>query len=259
MTDSEAALAETRELLSNAPLARVLVQVRWPELTNFRLDDVVTAMGRALSDEYPLKRRDAELQIVFTPAGPQQEANGFVHRFTSAMEDWSVSVGQAFLAIETSNYKGHDDLVSRLRTALSALAESSQIPVINRIGYRYTNRITGAEDLSKLSERFAPSVLGGFGDAPTGSELVHSITESVYRLDSTHLLVRSAQVGPNESIDPTLQPVPEKSWILDLDAYDEGRRKFDVDDISSLATHLSSIASTQFNTVTTDKFLERYA
>jgi uncharacterized protein (TIGR04255 family) len=255
----EVVQAQTQNLLSEAPLARVLVQIRWPELTDFRLEDVAASIARQLGGDYPLKRRDAELQVVFTPAGPQQQTNGFVHRFASAMEDWTVSVGESFLAVETSNYRGHEDLLSRLRTALTALAESAKVPVINRIGYRYTNRIVGIDDLSSLRERFSSSVLGGFGDVPEGYELAHSITESVYRVGSSFLLVRSAQVGANESIDPTLEPVPEKSWILDLDAYDETRVGFDTDTVSSIATRLSSMASKHFHTLTTEEFVKRYA
>lgn len=216
-------------------------------------------MAQQLSDPYPLKRRDAELQVVFTPAGPQQQTNGFVHRFTSAMDDWTLSLGESFLAIETSAYKGHEDFVTRLRVALSALQNSASIPVVNRIGYRYTNRIVGEEDLIHLGERFTPSVLGGVGDAPEGSDLVHSITESVYRIGEAFLLVRSAQVGENESIDPTLAPVGERSWILDFDAYDESRTPFSPDSVSSRASELSSIASGQFRSVTTTAFFERYA
>jgi len=236
-----------------------LVQVRWPELSSFDLENVASAIARQLSDSFPLKRRDSEVQLVFTPAGPQQQANGFVHRLTSAADDWTLSVGASFIALETSAYRGHDDFLARLRGALAALSESAKIPVITRIGYRYTNRIVGADDLAHLSERFAPSVLGGLGVAPTGSVLVHTITESVYRFDPAFLLVRSAQVGANESIDPTLAPVDEMSWILDLDAYDESRVGFSIDSICEQANNLSAIASDQFHALTTDEFTKRYA
>ncbi|WP_251450888.1 TIGR04255 family protein [Microbacterium sp. Marseille-Q6648] len=259
MTNRNESPSDVPALLTQAPLARVLVQVRWPELSSFDLESVATAMARQLSDSFPLKRREPEVQLVFTPAGPQQQANGFVHRLTSAADDWTISLGASFIALETSAYQGHGAFVARLRSALLALNESAKIPVITRIGYRYTNRIVGADDLARLSERFAPSVLGGLGDAPKGSVLVHTITESVYRFDNTSLLVRSAQVGANESIDPTLAPVKEMSWILDLDAYDESRVAFAVDSICERAEHLSGIASGQFHALTTEEFTKRYA
>lgn len=259
MTNQETGPSQARKLLSDAPLARVLVQVRWPELTDFRLEDVANGMARQLGSEYPLKRRDIELQVVFTPAGPQQQSNGFVHRFASAAEDWTVSIGSSFLAIEANDYQGHEELIGRLSKALTALAESSSIPIIDRVGYRYTNRIVGSDDLALLNERFSPTVLGAIGAAPEGYELVHSITESVYKVDSFFLLVRSAQVGASETIDPTLPPVAEKSWILDLDAYDESRVDFNVSTMVEMATRLSGVASNHFHSLTTPKFVERYA
>lgn len=259
MTIRTASHSDVPALLTQAPLARVLVQVRWPELSSFDLESVAATMARQLSDGFPLKRRDSEVQLLFTPAGPQQQANGFVHRLTSAADDWTISVGESFIALETSAYKGHEDFIARLRGALDALNETAKIPVVTRIGYRYTNRIVGVDDLARLSERFAPSVLGGVGDAPAGSTLVHSITESVYRLDGAALLVRSAQVGANESIDPTLAPVQEKSWILDLDAYDESRNVFTVDSVCERVNDLSAIASGQFHALTTEEFTKRYA
>lgn len=259
MTIQDSPTSQARKLLSDAPLARVLVQVRWPELTDFRLEDVANGMARQLGSEYPLRRRDAELQVMFTPAGPQQQSNGFVHRFASAAEDWTVSIGSSFLAIETNGYKGHEELIERLSKALTALEENSSIPIINRVGYRYTNRIVGENDLARLNERFSPSVLGAIGTAPEGYDLAHSITESVYKVDSSFLLVRSAQVGANETIDQTLAPVAEKSWILDLDAYDESRIEFRVSAVAEMATKLSGVASNHFHSLTTQKFRERYA
>lgn len=245
--------------LEKAPLVRVLAQIRWPELANFNLDEVSAAMGRRLGEEYPLVSRHAEMQVTFSPAGLREQANGYITRFSSAEENWTVSIGNSFIALETSNYSDHRDFIERLQVVLASLKESATIPFTTRIGYRYTNRVVGEDDLAHLSERFSASVLGGMGVAPQGSELVHTITESVYRVEAAFLLVRSAQVGPNESIDPTLAPVSETSWILDLDAYDESRFQFVPDVVAHRCQSLATIASGQFHSLTTDSFYERYA
>lgn len=247
------------DLLEHAPLARVLIQVRWPDLANFNLDEVSAGIGRRLGDDYPLVSRQAEMQVTFSPAGPQQQESGYNFRFSTPGEDWTISVGRNFLALETTAYAGHKDFFTHLRPVLQALHESASIPFTSRIGYRYTNRVVGSADLKSLDQHFVPAVLGGLGAAPQGGSLVHSITESVYRLDETFLLVRSAQVGPNESIDPTLPPVGEKSWILDLDAYVESKSGADPESIIKRCQNLSSIASSQFHSVVTKEFYERYA
>lgn len=245
--------------LKRAPLARVLAQVRWPELANFSLDEVSERMGRRLGDAYPLVARQGELQVTITAAGLQQHESGYIVRFSSADENWNVSVGRSFLALDTSQYEGHDAFLERFRDVLGVLLDTASIPFVNRLGYRYTNRVVGDDDLENLEERFHPSVLGGLGVAPDGSELVHSITESVYRRDQSFLLVRSAQVGPNESTDPTLAAVDSKSWILDIDAYTEARVPAVPDEILKQSRALSATASEQFHSLVTEPFYERYA
>lgn len=258
-SDTQSGVARRRGPLSDAPLVRVLCQVRWPQLANFNLDETTQALARSLGGTYPLMSRQNEIQVVITPTGARQEPSGYVSRFATADEDSIVSVGSTFLALETTIYKGHADFVEHIRKALGALVESASIPHWNRLGYRYTNRIVGKTDLSRLEERFHPRVLGGATSSPPSHQLMHSITESVYRADSAFVLVRSAWVGPGKSIDPTLASVDENSWVLDIDAYYEAKSSsFIPDDIAAKAIELSSIAHEQFSSVVTDKFYERY-
>lgn len=248
-----------RRVLANAPLIRVLCQVRWPELANFSLDETSKSLARRLGDIYPLLTKQTEMAVMLTPAGIKQQDAGYISRFATPDGKWVVSVGNTFVALETSAYPGHTVFINRLRAILDALRESASIPFWNRLGYRYTNRIVGEEELSHLSERFEPSVLGGATSTPPHHELVHSITESVYRVNSDLVLVRSARVGPGQSIDPSLPGVDSPSWILDLDAYHEGNAEaFSPSEIVARATELAEIAHKQFSAVVKDEFYVRY-
>ena len=179
-------------------------------------------------------------------------------RFFSGDEKWSLSVGLNFLALESTDYTNHNDFVDRLLAGLDAVTECAAIPRFSRIGYRYTNRIVGQADLSLLEKHFVPAVLGGHLASPENADLVHSMTESVYRVEPSFLLVRSARLGAGQPIDPTLSPVDEPSWILDLDAYEEGRLDSARATVQSELNRLSGIASNHFRTVVTDRFYERY-
>lgn len=130
-------------------------------------------------------------------------------RFFSGDEKWSLSVGLNFLALESTDYTNHNDFVDRLLAGLDAVTECAAIPRFSRIGYRYTNRIVGQADLSLLEKHFVPAVLGGHLASPENADLVHSMTESVYRVEPSFLLVRSARLGAGQPIDPTLSPVDE--------------------------------------------------
>ncbi|MET3769365.1 uncharacterized protein (TIGR04255 family) [Marisediminicola sp. UYEF4] len=246
-------------ILMNSPLARVLVQIRWPMLTSFNLDGVASAMSRALGAPYPLMSRQAEMQVTFTSTGLQEQQTGHIIRFTSVDEAWNISLGNNFLALDTNQYEGHTDFIERLRVVLDALTEVASIPLTERIGYRYTNRVTGKADIDSVPARFAPSVLGGMGAAVSDHTLLHTITETVFSAEDALLLIRSARVRANESIDPSLPPVDEDSWILDLDAYEEQRTPFDVARIADRCEKLAGIAHQHFNEVVTEKFYERYA
>lgn len=246
--------------LSRSPLVRVLTQVRWPELGGFNIDAVALGVGRGLADDFPFVARQNENQVILTPDGVHQQTTGVIHRFTSVDEGWTVSLGKTFVALEATAYTGHADFVGRLERVLTVLSEVASIPRWSRIGYRYTNRLEGADDLGALQEYFLPSVLGGLPAATHDVELVHSITESLYRVDESMLLVRSARLGGGSSIDPTLPSVAGDSWVLDLDAFDEPKsmQPFAPDVVVRRAGELSRVAYSNFCAVIQDRFVERF-
>nr|WP_281063490.1 TIGR04255 family protein [Brevibacterium permense] len=245
--------------MKNPPLARVLAQVRWPDLTAFDLDQVVARIVDDLGSVYPFKREETEFEVVVNQSGGvQEQSRGRIVRFFSGDERWSLAVGLNFIALESTDYTNHGDFVARLLAGLDIVNECATIPRFSRIGYRYTNRIVGQTDLSSLEEHFVPAVLGGHSVSPRRADLVHSMTESVYRVESSFLLVRSARLGEGQSIDPTLSPVDEPSWILDLDAYEEGRLDSERGAVQTQLYRLSGIASNHFGDVVTERFYERY-
>lgn len=246
--------------LSQSPLVRVLTQVRWPELGGFNVDAVAQEVGRGLADEFPLIAKQNENQVILTPDGVHQQTTGVIHRFTSIDDAWSVSLGKTFVALETTAYTDHTDFVNRLKRVLTVLSAVTSIPRWSRIGYRYTNRLVGVDDLAALQDYFLPSVLGGLPAASDNVELVHSISESVYRVGESMLLVRSARLGSGASIDPTLPPVDGDSWVLDLDAFDEATsvQMFSPEVVVKRADELSRIAYAHFLAVIQDRFIERF-
>lgn len=245
--------------LSQSPLVRVLAQVRWPELGGFNVDAVASLVGVGLAGDYPLVAKQIENQVILTPDGVHQEATGVIHRFTSVDEAWTVSLGKTFLGLETVTYRDHEDFVERLKNILEILAGAASIPKWSRVGYRYTNRLIG-DDLKSLGEYFDPMVLGGLPAASGGVELVHSISESLYRIDNALLLTRSARLGPGASIDPTLPPVEGDSWVLDLDAFEEATsvHLFTPEAVATRADELSRVAHQHFKSVIKPAFTERF-
>lgn len=257
-SSTEPTVGNAKRPLSRAPLARVLCQIRWNQLSRFELDKVADQVAQIIGDDYPLRDAQQEMEFVVSPSGVSQQTVGTIHRFQTADRTWTVSLGQQFLAVDTTAYEGHEDFVTRLESTVSALTRTATIPFLTRVGYRYVNHLTETTAVESLRELFVEGVLGGLaqGDA---RELRRTVSESVYSADgSNFLLVRSALLEPRMILEPTLPPVDGKSWVLDLDSYREDTNGFPVEGIAQLATDLSARAAKHFWSVITDEFVRRF-
>lgn len=246
--------------LSKSPLVRVLCQIRWPELAAFDAAAVSSDLGKLISSSYPLLSKDQEQGITVSPNGAVQTMSGQTFRYSSVDGSWRVGLGATFLAIETSKYSNHGEFLARLVDLVGSLLTVSSIPVYDRIGYRYTNRLSDVADLESLTDYFDPSVLGGLVLQNQTFSLMHSISESLFRVDDgAMLLVRSAWLKNGGTVDPTLPHVEGDSWVLDLDAFDETAYvSFSPESVSTRASQLAKVAYTHFAAAIKDPFIERF-
>jgi uncharacterized protein (TIGR04255 family) len=247
-------------VLTNAPLVRVLCQVRWPRLAKFDLEAVSQVLAETVGDLYPLVDKKREIEIVMTGEGLQQNPSGDIYVLRSADGTWTVSLGDTFLALETSSYVGHEDFLGRLGSLLDVLSANARIPAWQRLGYRYTNRIVGEGDLNELSKWFSQGALGIDATEVLGLRRAQSVSESVF-VDDTggRLLLRSAHLPANASVDPSLPAVTEASWVLDIDAFDERTvQGFDAHQILQVAAQLSNRGHEAFWGLVTPEFTERF-
>lgn len=244
--------------LSNAPLDRVLCQVRWPELTGFmqRFDSIAENLSSALANDYPLFAKMHEANFVFGPNGVAPQPGTFVYQWSSADASWSVHFAPTFITVETSEYTNKEDLLGRLRKILVAAQECASIPVYSRIGYRYTNRVSTGADINNLIK---PEVRGG-GAVPVrdGACVVQSVTETLYSVDQDKLLARWAQLPPGATVDPAIPPLPSESWVLDLDSFTETTAAFDPEVITKAALRLAKRGYAFFNWSVTPQFLQMF-
>lgn len=238
------------------PLIRVLAQVRWPVMTGFSVDSSADTLAERISSQYPLRESGNEVTLTITPEGVTQTNGARLHKFSDG-EGWDATFGSTFITLETSAYAGHEDFIKRLVYVVREVKELLPLKRWDRIGYRYTNQLTG-QDFDKRSECFDPAVLGtqALGSA---DEIVHCVSETIYRGSDASLLVKTALLPPNASLEPTIPSVPNKSWILDLDAFVEGPSKeFSDENIADRASVLSTKAREFFEKVTTDGYRKRF-
>jgi len=250
----------TRCQLSRAPLVRVLCQVQWLPLSKVNsntIQPIADQLALAIADEYPFRETAQEMRVTITPAGVEQQAGRVIHRFVSADRTWTVTLSDLFLAVETAAYSGHGQFIDRLERAMAALTALIEIPYLVRLGYRYTDRLTGQADLGAIETYFKPELLGGVSQRGP-FELAQSVTESVFKTDGSSLRVRSALLAPRMAITPDLAPVDVTSWVLDLDSVDEPSSGITPNSIGAFAEALSSRASDYFWSMVSEPFVERF-
>lgn len=250
----------TKVQLDNAPLAKVVCQVRWPDLTQFKqqFDTIAESIGASIAGEYPFFNKRQEQNFVLGPAGVSAAPGMTVYQWASADTRWHVHLGDTFAAIETSRYTNKEDLVERLDKVLSAIVENVSIPIYSRIGYRYINRVDAAEDIESL---IRAEVRGGAAvPVRPGAELIRTVTETLYRVDEDQLLARWAKLPRGVLIDQAIPPLESDSWILDLDAFNEteGGAPFDPSAIAQTATRLGNRGYTFFRWSVTGEFLAKF-
>jgi len=161
------------------------------------------------------------------------------------------------LTIETRRYTSKEDLLARLHRVLEVVGNIGRIPQYIRVGYRYTNRVTGVADINEL---IRPEVRGG-GAVPLvpNVSVVQSVTETLYKIDADMLLARWAQLPADATIDPAIPPLQAESWVLDLDTFNEAEAQgFDPDEITSNALRLARRGYTFFRWSVTQQFLEMF-
>lgn len=248
--------------LPRAPLVRVLCQVRWPPLSSIRtnLDAFADQLGQLLSDVYPIINHEREVQLTISPEGVTQQPGGKIYRLESADSEWKISLGESFIALETTDYTSRQDFCNRLARVIVELQKIVTVPYVVRIGFRYTNRISEEEEqYSRIDKLIDFSVLGGRPIPLAGNaKRLHSLSEAVYQVDDTQLLVRSANLPAGATMDTGIKASASQSWVLDLDAFTEGRVEFDPKQVVSRIQDLSRVAYKFFRWITNEDFLKAY-
>jgi uncharacterized protein (TIGR04255 family) len=243
--------------LPRAPLAMALAQVRFPLSPELIDEDHLGKMRDRLKADYPILREDKTVGFLVSAGGlaegPPAER---IVRFNDKAETWQLSVGQNFIALNTSTYTTRDDFCRRFEEGVAVAADVASPLVFDRIGIRYINRFTG-EDLAELGSLIAEPFLGLTSLAVAPAQLVQSFTQTILRLEGGTIGARWGLLPAGAVIDPALAPVDAPSWILDVDVYQEQKGDFVAAEIGRRVRQYADIAYRFFRMATTDNLLRR--
>lgn len=249
--------------LPEAPLVRVLAQVRFPTIASIERADAVGPFQEKIRAQYPFLRQDRVQNITLAPLlAPAMEPPTSIWRFTKenalASEDWTIALTKDFVALEAKRYTSRDDFMSRLKDVLAAIKDTFQPPAVDRIGVRYIDRIQGQDvvDIQRLVQGHALGVIG----TPVGSHIKqHAVTDTVFSVDGGEIRARWGRLPPHSTIDPVaIEPIGVESWILDLDASTSEKVDFDPDVIVKRARYFAERIYAFFRWSVTDQFLLRF-
>jgi uncharacterized protein (TIGR04255 family) len=243
--------------LRDAPLVRVIAQVRFPLVIAIQQREFVAPFQEAIRKRYPVLRQEQMQGLLLGPSGVVQVAPSPVWRFSDAAASWRVSLAPEFLAIETTKYSSRDDFLARFEDVVRALAEHVDPQVADRVGLRYIDRIA-VNSPNEISPLVRPEVLG-FIASKAATHLQHSLCESTFAVEQNRLLTRWGTLPPNTTYDAgALEPVAHRSWVLDLDHFRETSQPFVVDDLVREARAFAERIYAVFRWAVTPEFLRRH-
>lgn len=244
--------------LRDAPLVRVIAQLRFPIESSVEKAELVEAFQDAIRSAYPvLREEDAQAVTAQVPNAILRVESGKAWRFLDMEANWRVSLNRQFLALETREYTSRAEFMSRLSDVVRALEACVGPRLVDRLGIRYIDRISG-DGLKDIARLVRPEMRGIVG-SDVSLHVQHSLAESLFATDELSLLARWGQVPPGATIDPTtIEPLAEPSWVLDIDAFSTAPFAFGPGEVLERARTYAARVYAFFRWVVTDEFLTRY-
>lgn len=245
--------------LKDAPLIRVIAQVRFPPILSIEKKDFVGSFQEAIREKYPILQPEQTQTFVFGPQGAVQPTLQLTWRFIDAADSWRVSLAPDFMALETTAYLSRRDFLERLENVLIALKKSFDPQIIERFGLRYVDRLVG-QDLQDISLLVKPEILGMMA-AEFRGDIHQAINESLFVIPKTEeqILARWGLMPASVTFDPNaIEPIAETSWILDLDMSLSKNRGFSIEALMSEGQRFAERIYTFFRWAVEDEFLRHF-
>lgn len=251
--------------LNDTPLVAVLCQVRFPR-TLAGLPGLLTSgtLQSALQGLYPYA--EVQQSFEFVPqagSAPASRQGNDVWKFTDATEKWELTVAGDNVGFSTRAYKSRADFLEKLQASLKVIQEVVKPPGVGRVGVRYLNRVDETDRLEEWLRHLSASARGILTalDGSQAALVEHALSEVLYRWDDTTvgLQGRWGVLPAGAILDPVMPPSSHRSWVLDVDAFDDGgTMEFNSKDLGARIEELAARAYRFFRWVVTPAGIERF-
>jgi uncharacterized protein (TIGR04255 family) len=245
--------------LPDAPLVRVIAQVRFSEILDVEKREFVAPFQGAIRHAYPILRQEYTQAVLLSSDGASSRPRQITWRFAAQDGGWRASLTPGFVSLETTRYTSRREFLERLRVLIDAVATHVAPDVTERLGLRYIDRIEG-DAVERLPALVRPEILGVLGAswAPRARTALSEIFCEAPGCED-RIRLRSGLVPAQSTVDPAaIEPIDGPSFILDIDMFSEATRSFSSESISRELVRYAERIYAVFRWAVTDEFLRHY-
>ncbi|MFP3922770.1 TIGR04255 family protein [Pseudomonas sp. W5-36] len=190
-------------------LKQAVCELRFPTLMELGEQRPPASFVKALRKDYPLLDMNNEFKLGI---GSAHAGSSNIHILKSLKGNWSISLKESALTIETTNYTGFDNLRARILQAVEATKDFIDSAFFTRVGLRYINLLHSDHD--DVTDWINPALI-----APIASEKFTGINDFGGRFqllapDGGCLFQHGVQLN---QVKPDDSPVVE--YMIDIDTF----------------------------------------
>ena len=267
VTDPFATEAVPEIDLSASPISAAIMQIRFPaEVSAIRTALLDGRLTSALEDSYPYMQKQQELNLMIQ-VGQQPMAEPVPERTDTTnwamySEDrrWTINLTSQFIAITTTDYRSRSEFIDRVRDVIEGIQSKVKAPAASRIGMRYLNQVYGS-DLYEWVGKLRPATAGILSELNGEQSEGVGVSLSEIRFqwnDAAGMQARWGIIPAAAVLDVAMKTVPEASWILDIDTFNEESIEFNSTSVTQQTEVLSSRAYRFFRWAVPPEALRRF-
>lgn len=245
--------------LTNAPLVRVISQVRFPIIVSIEKRDFIGPFQEAIRSTYPVLRAEQTRSVIIGSQAIEPLQSQTAWRFSDVEGKWRASLSPGFVALETTSYTSRSDFLQRLRVLLGAVNTHIGPKIADRLGIRYIDRVTG-EQFPHVDKLVKQEMLGIL-TTPAAGQALQVLSEALFDIphEKGQMQVRWGRLPAKATIDPgAIEPDDRPSWILDIDMFSTEHSPFDPEKLITDARSYAERIYTFFRWAVTKDFLREY-
>ena len=238
--------------------------MKFPKELSIADDTFVAPFHRAIKARYPLADKVPEMGLaVRLGAGNpqvQQDLRSFHWQFADPQNQWTVTLSQESLSIETREYASFGDFLLRLDEVVKALLGHISPTAFSRIGLRYINEIR-LKDMA-WTEAIQPAILGPVALPEFVRGVVQAVQEILLRYEDGHgVNIRHGLLPDGTTVQPRpgTEPSTGSFYVLDFDTFREfpfpGGLSADATSVHQYVETFNKVIYQLFRMATTDYYI----